>query len=157
MNLLLLQQNGGQWMYRSSDQEVLVRLARELLQWDLYAFDCWVFDDSNWSMYTRHRQRLITLRGDLSLAHAQVQGDPIALERVLSAHCINVCKTARSGRLQAHAVLQALEGAYPHAKRRHKELGQPSAPASAPPRREDELTAQRLLRQLSCHSDEAGR
>lgn len=157
MNLLLLQQNSGQWMYNSPHHEALACLAREVLQWDLYAFDCWVFDDSNWSMYTRHRQRLITLRGDLSIAQAQVGGDCLALERLLSAHCISVCKTTRSGRLQAHAALQALEGAYPRAKRRHKELGRPSAPTPAKPRREDELTAQRLLRQLACHSDEAGR
>jgi hypothetical protein len=157
MNLTLLYPLRGQWVYHAQDQAELARFSWEVLQWDLYAFDCWVFDDSNWSMYTRQRQRLIALRSDLSIAHAQVSGDRIALQRLLSAHCISVCKATRSGRLPENAMLKALECACRHAKRQFKALGPAPTPMPARPRREDELTAQRLLLQLSGHSAQTGR
>jgi hypothetical protein len=145
MNLTLLQQSGGQWVYRSPEQMELARLCLNLLHWDLHAFDCWVFDDNNWSMYTRQRQRLIALRGDLSIAHAQLGDDCGALERLLCTHCINVYKTTRSSKVADHPVLEALVCAYPVAKHKVRAC----APTVAPPRRDDERTVQLLRRQLS--------
>jgi hypothetical protein len=149
MNLSLLQQRCGEWSYRSQDQMELSRFSSDVLHWDLQAFDCWVFDDRNWSMYTRNRQRLIALREDLSIAYAHVRDDRMVLEQLLLAHCISAYKTTRTSKIPQHPALAALERAYPYAKLRQKQMGRLSPLASAKFRREDEQTAQRLLMHLS--------
>ncbi len=63
----------GAWVYKDPAQHTLAQLAREVLDWDLVAFDAWLYGPGHWRSYPKVRQHLMGLREQLThafFAHA---------------------------------------------------------------------------------------
>jgi hypothetical protein len=58
----------GIWTYRDPAQQLVARAVQEVLEWDLRVFDAWLFGRDHWRNFPRIRQRLISLREQLSHA-----------------------------------------------------------------------------------------
>lgn len=112
MNLTLMKKVAGQWVYRSPDQYEIVQLCEEALQWNLYGFDCWLFDDAHWSMYTTSRQRMIASREDVARGYPALKADRDEVVRLLARHCVNVWRYTRKARLASHAAIADMKLAY---------------------------------------------
>jgi hypothetical protein len=121
VDISLLIFKDGQWVYRSSDQQDLVQACATLLNWDLYAFDRWLFDSQNWSMYTRRRQDLISLRSELALAFGKAV-EPTARELLMVHYCLLAWKSTRALERRECPEVQDLEWAQARAKKLYKTL-----------------------------------
>ncbi len=115
MDINLLTFKDGQWVYRNTDQQGLVDECTMLLNWDLYQFDCWIFDSQNWSMYTRRRQDLIALRGELAIAYGKAC-DQSARGLLIANYCIRAWKSTRALERRECPEVQELELANARAK-----------------------------------------
>jgi hypothetical protein len=112
MNLHLLSRLDGQWVYEAPEQTLVAEVARTKLGWDLYAFDCWVYDSRNWSMYTRERQRHIQLRQELSLHAMRHAHEGERLIHCVALHCIDTWHNARSSKVAPAELLASLKSAH---------------------------------------------
>jgi hypothetical protein len=121
VDISLLIFKDGQWVYRSTDQLDLVEACATLLNWDLYTFDRWLFDSQNWSMYTRRRQDLIALRGELALAFGKTS-DPTSRELLMVNYCLLAWKSTRAMERKDCPEVQELELAHARAKKLYKTL-----------------------------------
>ncbi len=115
MDINLLIFVDGQWVYRNTDQHELVDDCATLLNWDLYQFDRWIFDSQNWSMYTRRRQDLITLRSELAMAYGKAC-DLSARGLLIVNYCMWAWKSTRALERRECPEVQELELANARAK-----------------------------------------
>jgi hypothetical protein len=115
MDINLLTPKDGQWVYRNADQKRLVEDCAALLNWDLYAFDRWLFDSQNWSMYTRRRQDFIAFRTDLALAY-DLASDQSARELLIVTYCLWAWKSTCALERKECPEVQDLERANVRAK-----------------------------------------
>lgn len=58
----------GVWTYRDPQQYALVSAVQAALAWDIQSFDAWLFGSDHWKSYPRVRQRMIDIRGQLTVA-----------------------------------------------------------------------------------------
>lgn len=116
MNLTLMTKQDDQWVYRTPDQYELVQACREILGWDLYVFDCWLYDDRNWSMYTSGRQSMIASREDLARGYPAVREDRSEATFLLAGHCVTVWHCTRKPKMAQHRAVEEMELAYSKAR-----------------------------------------
>jgi hypothetical protein len=102
----------NEWVYRTQDQYDIALACGEILNWNLYLFDCWLFDDSNWSMYTSGRQRMIASRDEMARLYPNVHGDKNEVALLLAAHCVTAWRCTRKGKLKPNTVVEDMEIAY---------------------------------------------
>jgi len=105
-----------EWVYRTQDQYDIARACGEILNWNLYLFDCWLFDDSNWSMYTTGRQRMIASRDEMARLYSNVRGDQNETALLLAAHCVTVWKCTRKSKFKPNGAVEDMEIAYMKAR-----------------------------------------
>lgn len=67
----------GAWVYKDPAQHTLAQLAREVLDWDLVAFDAWLYGPGHWRSYPKVRQHLMGLREQLTHAFFANTGDEL--------------------------------------------------------------------------------
>ncbi|MBK6591310.1 MAG: hypothetical protein IPG23_00515 [Burkholderiales bacterium] len=58
----------GVWTYKDPDQTRIAGIVRDAIQWDLTAFDAWLYGQAHWRNYPKRRQQLMGLRHELTLA-----------------------------------------------------------------------------------------
>lgn len=116
VDLTLMTKVSNEWVYRSQDQYELARACGEILDWNLYVFDCWLFDDSNWSMYTSGRQRMIASRDEMARHYPSVCADQNEAALLLATHCVTAWRCTRKCKLKPHSVLAELALAYAKAR-----------------------------------------
>ena len=58
----------GVWTYKDPDQTRIAGIVRDAIQWDLTAFDAWLYGHAHWRNYPKRRQQLMGLRHELTLA-----------------------------------------------------------------------------------------
>ena len=114
INFLALKE--GVWTYQTSDQRVLVADCSRLLNWDLFRFDCWLFGNSNWNMYTRRRQHLIDLRTHLAESWKCNENDFSARDSLIADFCVRAWERTRTPEMRGLPEVVELEGAYQKAK-----------------------------------------
>jgi hypothetical protein len=129
LNLTLLRKQAEQWVYRCPEQQTLVQACEDILQWKLYAFDCWLYDDANWSMYTSGRQRMIASREEVARLYPAVREDRLEATLLLAAHCAMAWRCTRKARLAPHPAITDMEQAYARARL----IKRPAAPKSGKP------------------------
>jgi hypothetical protein len=112
----------GAWSYRSSIQQVLLGDCMSLLNWNMYHFDCWLFDSDKWSMYTRRRQLLIDLRTELASKWEQKANDFAARELLILDFCMQVWAKTRSQEFREVPEIKDMECAYRKAKALRRKL-----------------------------------
>lgn len=112
MNLTLMKKVAGQWIYCTHDQYNIVSICMEALQWNLYVFDCWLYDDANWAMYTTCRQRMISSREDVAIIFPSLEGQREEALRLLEEYCIRVWCLSRRAKLMPHVAIKEMERAY---------------------------------------------
>lgn len=125
----------GVLTYQVQDQQVLVADCNALLHWDLFRFDCWLFDSRKWSMYTRRRQQLIELRTNLVTDWKINANDFAARDRLIADFCIEAWDKTRTQELRGIPEVQELDCAYRTAKSvRRKQLskGMPKGQSQNP-------------------------
>lgn len=102
----------NEWVYRTQDQYDIARACEEILNWNLYLFDCWLFDNSNWSMYTSGRQRMIASRDEMARLYPNVRGDKNEVALLLATHCVAAWRCTRNSKLKPNIVIEDMEIAY---------------------------------------------
>ena len=112
----------GVWSYRSKVQQVLLGDCMSLLNWNMYHFDCWLFDSDKWSMYTRRRQFLIDLRTDLAAEWEKKANDFAARELLILNFCVQVWIKTRSQEFREVPEIKDMERAYHKAKTLRRKL-----------------------------------
>ena len=112
VDLTLMTKVSNEWVYRTQDQYDLARVCEEILNWNLYIFDCWLFDDSNWSMYTSGRQRMIASRDEMARRYPTFRGNTSEAELMLAAHCVTAWKCTRKSKLKPNSVVAEMKIAY---------------------------------------------
>jgi hypothetical protein len=142
INLLIFKD--GEWVYRSADQPGLVDECAALLNWDLYAFDRWLFDSQNWSMYTRRRQDLIAVRTELALAYGNAS-DQTTRELLIVTYCMLAWKSTCALERRECPEVQDLEFANARAKAVYKTLKIASSSRKTLQRRIEISGSRRLL------------
>lgn len=110
----------GEWVYRTPEQYELSRFSEELLNWNLYVFDCWLFDDRNWAMYTSGRQRMIFSREELARLYPAVMNDTSEAGLLLVAHCVTVWRCTRNFKFKSTIAVKEMELAYAKARGIHR-------------------------------------
>ena len=58
----------GVWTYKDPDQTRIAGIVRDAIQWDLTAFDAWLYGHAHWRNYPKRRHQLMGLRHELTLA-----------------------------------------------------------------------------------------
>jgi len=114
INFLIVKE--GAWSYQVGDQQVLLADCRALLHWDLFHFDCWLFDNNKWTMYTRRRQHLIALRTELATDWKCKANDFAARNLLITNFCMDAWEKTRSQEFRGIPEVQELEDAYRNAK-----------------------------------------
>lgn len=126
MDINLLIFKDCHWVYQTDDQHELVGDCAELLKWDLYLFDRWLFDSQNWNMYTRRRQDLIALRTELAMAYSKAS-EPSDKDLLIVNYCMRAWKSTRALERRECIEVQELEIANTRAKALYKTLKQASS------------------------------
>jgi len=116
MDVALLVLRAGVWTYRLEGQEQLVERCLTLLGWDLYRYDCWLFESNEWRMYTRRRVQLIEKRIDLAAQWVKSADLAASVEPMLADFCIEAWKTTRTPTLRLVPEVLDLADAYQKAK-----------------------------------------
>lgn len=84
----------GVWTYTDPEQNQIVAMAHTCLQWDLAAFDAWLYGKACWRNFPKVRQTLMGLRGQLTFA---LRAGPLpdhAAQRILQDYFFEVCRLA---------------------------------------------------------------
>lgn len=106
----------GVWRYRANEQLLLVANCNALLNWDIFAFDCWLLDSNRWRMYTVRRRKLIEMRTSLADAWKSEANDFDAEVLLITSFCLGAWGQTRTPELRGQAEVIALESAYRKAK-----------------------------------------
>lgn len=138
MDISLLVYKEGEWVYGSADQHALVGECAALLNWDLHPFDRWLFDSQNWSMYTRRRQELISLRTELAMAYGKAT-EPSARALLIVGYCMNAWKSTRALERRDCPEIREMEYANRRARALHKTLKPGPSVRKAPHSRSSNL------------------
>jgi hypothetical protein len=122
VDINFLKFNEGVWTYQTHDQKVLVANCIELLNWDLFRYDCWLFGSSKWTMYTRRRQQLIELRTGLATGWKRNANDLASQKLMIADFAMQSWGITRAKELRGLAEVQELGCAYREAKSVRRKL-----------------------------------
>lgn len=116
VDLTLMKKVAHEWVYRTQDQYELARACEEFLNWNLYVFDSWLFEDSNWSMFTSGRQRMISSREEIARLYPTVRHDINEATLLMATHCITAWRCTRKCKIKQHSAVTDMERAYVKAR-----------------------------------------